>query len=790
MKTTEKVAPEAPRQAPKKSTNRIFPRRYLTVKMLRDLSRHKAQFLSIVLMAFVAVFVYAGVGGEWRGLRRSVDNFYAETRLADASFLGGPFTNEQIQAVAALEGITAAERRTLIPAAVKHFSQQEPTGTPELTLHFVESNTISSTYVITGTAPDMNDEQGIWLAERFATANKLAIGDTIGLNIAGIDCDKIIRGTIYAPEYVYMEGEGSLTPDFGTVGYAYLSHKAFPLPEAFAYSALLVTAEIPNPEIEERVGEVLRGSYTVYLHRSDYPSVALYDNEIAQHKMMGDIFPVVFLLVALLTMLTTMTRIVRNQRIQIGTLKAMGYRRKTILRHYISYGMFPALLGAIPGSIVGPLTLPHLFYPSMSAFYTIPEWKSVYHTGFAVVAVGVVALCTLVTYFACAGQLKDNPASTLRPAAPKVSKHNLLERTALWRRAGFNARWNLRDALRNRARSTMAIVGVMGCTTLLVCAFGMNDCMAALKTWQYEDLYHFETKLVIDANAAPDRIETIRDEVRGELLMEGAVEVRSAHAKRNAALSVTDANTLLHYTDASRRPIELPSDGVSMSKKLADILGVSVGDSVEWSVMGTVHRVSTPIAALYRDPSAQGLTMPRAVLEDLGFAFEPTSILTAASVTERIDGIVAVSSTSEMIRGWDDLTEAMMTMVYILILGAVILSVVVLYNLGLLSFSEMERDMATLKVMGMRTRKLRNLLLTQNLWFSAIGYVLGIPAGLWLIRVITDSSGETFDFPVELTVSTALLAFSISFGLSVLVNLLFSRKIRRLNMVESLKAME
>ena len=182
--------------------------------------------------------------------------------------------------------------------------------------------------------------------------------------------------------------------------------------------------------------------------------------------------------------------------------------------------------------------------------------------------------------------------------------------------------------------------------------------------------------------------------------------------------------------------------------------------------------------------------MPREVFEELGYTFKATSIVTAEAVSEQYDGVSAVLSTSQIIAGWNDLTEAMLTMVYILIAGAAILSIVVLYNLGLLSFTEKERDMATLKVMGMKTKKLRGLLLTQNIWFSVIGFLSGLPCGIWLIKVMTDSSGETFDFPIQLTVTTALFACVITFGLSIFVSLLFSKKIKRLDMVESLKTME
>ena len=285
---------------------------------------------------------------------------------------------------------------------------------------------------------DIDDADGIWLGKRFADANGLAPGDKITLSFLGMECDKTIRGLIYCPEYVFFEESGGMTPNFKESGYARLSYKAFPTPEYFVYSTILVKAD-GRTGLEDKISEALNSKYTVYFEQADHPSVAMFNNEILQHKMMGDVFPVVFLLVALLTIMTTMTRIVTSQRTQIGTLKAMGFKRGAILRHYISYGFALSLFGAVLGCAIGPVTLPLLFYPSMSGFYTLPDWRAVFHISFALTALIVIVLCTGVTYIACTKQLRDTPAQTLRPRAPKISRHSFIEKTALWPRLGFNA---------------------------------------------------------------------------------------------------------------------------------------------------------------------------------------------------------------------------------------------------------------------------------------------------------------------------------------------------------------
>lgn len=757
----------------------------LARKMMRDMRRNKAQFISIFLMAFLALFIYAGVGGEWRGLVSSSEKLYREGNLADVWLYGDGFTQEQEAAALSCQGVTAVERRLVLDAA----GQLE--GSPHLSLFFLEKGVISTPYTVEGAPFDADDANGVWIDKRFADARGLRVGDSLGVDCMGISARKEIRGLVYSPEYVYMSDSDTYAADFFQYGHAYVSYRAFPIPAVMPYNTLLLTAdEKDEAALERRIEEALEGKYAVYLERRNHPSVSMFHNETMQHKMMGDIFPVVFLLIALLTMSTTMTRMMGNQRVQIGTLKALGFRRGAIVRHYVVYGFWLALLGAALGMVAGPMTLPYLFYPSMSGFYTLPEWGPSFHASFAIMAAAVVALCTLMSYAACRRTLRDTPAESLRPKAPKIFRHGVLEKTALWKRLGFNAQWNVRDATRNKVRSLMAIVGVLGCTALVVCALGMNDSMKDIKRWQFERISLFESKLSLGEGITPDELEGVIAAVRGEAVMEGAAELRANGVKKSGTLTVTDHVTLIAATDAALRPMQLPEDGVSLSLKMAQMLSVKQGDMIEWSVYGSETRMQSRVAAIYRDPASQGIRMTRAHFESLGLVFGATSVLSSQAVADTLPGVNRVQSTSALIEGWDELTEAMSTMIYLLIAAAAALSIVVLYNLGLLSFTEMEREMATLKVIGMKTGRLRGLLLTQNIGFSAIGFLLGIPAGQYLIRIMVAFSGEAYDFPVQLHAMTAWLSFVFTFGLSVFVNRLFSGKIRRLNMVEALKAVE
>ena len=705
--------------------------------MLRDISRHKAQFISIFLMAFLGVFVFAGVGGESVGLEVNSNDFYEETNLADGWIYSAYINDLFMYQVDCLGATTDMERQAVVDS-VADFDND-----PDVTLHFVENNTISKFYLIEGKKLDINDKDGVWLDKSFADAKGLKVGDKIKFEFENYTIEKKIRGLGYSPEYVYHASSSSILPDFNKIGFAYLSYKAFPA-DTVPYNVLNVkfdgTPENYNDILDYHMG----GYYNSFVERSEHVSVSQFADEMDQHSMMGGIFPVVFILIAMLILLTTMRRIITHQRTQIGILKACGFKNRSIILHYISYGFWLVLAGSVLGLILGPMTLPPLFYPSMSATYKLPLWEPAWDMSFVYVAVLMVIISLAVSYYSVKGISDEKPADTIRPKAPKVSSSGFIERLGIWKHLSFNARWNYRDAQRNKFRALMTIVGVIGCSALLVCAFGMYDGMNDLKEWEYTQINHYDSKLVIEEDATQSEIDDVADKVNGDEIMEGAIEIESDGTKKSGSLLVLNETDLITPTDYDRNHVEIKDDEVSISEKMAKMLDVGVGDTVKWHIVGSDKWVKTKIDKIHADPISQGFIMSADKLEDLDLNYTTTSIVTQEHVTKDYDGVKAASSMKNMTSSWDEMTESMWLLIYILIFFASILAVVVLYNLGLLSFTEIEREIATLKVLGFKTGALRKLLLTQNLWFTSVGFILGLPVGYYILAIMWESSGDSF----------------------------------------------
>ena len=745
------------------------------MKMLRDMKINKTQFIAIFLMAFIGIFAYSGIYGEYYGLVQTSDEFYVDTNMADGWVYNTDFDDLSVDKV---NEFTAQTDRQEVVQSVADLE-----GKPDITLHFTEKGTISKFYTTAGKDFDASDDSGVWLDERFAEARDLKVGDKITFEFNNQTLEKEIKGLGYSPEYVYEASPSSLTPDFSEMGFAYLSYNAYP--QDLEYNTLLVKYNSSDKDFKEKLDDSI--DYLSFTKKEDHLSVSKFANEMTQHKMIGDVFPVVFILVTFLTLLTTMTRIVTHQRTQIGILKAVGFKNRTIILHYLSYAFFPVLLGAVLGVITGPMIIPQMFYPTMSSMYSMPVWHPGFDMSFVYIAILLVVLSVLVTYWACRRISKENPANTMRPKPPNMSSKSFLERSNLWNRLSFNFRWNIRDARANKFRAFMAIVGVMGCVALLIAAFGMNDSLNELKSWEYDDISHFESKLQISNTANPMELYYILNETNGSFIMQQSIEMKANGEEDTVTLLASNNTDLISYTDSNRNPIDIDEGDVSISKKLAEKFDLGKGDKIRWHIVGSDEWVTSKIGQIHAEPISQGLIMSPDTLEDQGLNFTPTNILTDEKFGENFDSIKSVTSRDDMKKSWDQMTIAVMMMVSVVTFVAVALAILVLYNLGILSFTEMEREIATLKVLGFKTNVLRKLLLTQNLIFTSIGFILGIPLGFYFMTLMMNAAGESLYYVPTLTWGNILICAAITFTISIGVNLLFSDKIRNLDMVEALK---
>lgn len=764
-------------------------------KLFRDLWQNRTQFLSIFFMAFLGLYIFAGVDAESNGIGLSTDFYYEETELADYWAVGAGFSKDEAKAVEKLGQVESVDRRAVIQAKAKMVNGEEL----DMELNFTESMNSSFPYLIEGETFS-SEQEGIWLEELFAKEWNLKPGDFITLKYDGREFTEEVKGIIIHPEYVfYTLNSDSMLPTYGKYGYGFLASREFPIQEGITYNQLVIKQNADTSEkqagntFKDMVKEVLDRDDVVVLDRTQNTGLESIASEQAQHEAIGVMFSAVFLLIAVMGIVTTMTRMTSNQRIQIGTLKALGFSKGKITWHYVSYGMVISALGSALGTLLGPLTLPYLFLPSMSASYILPKWmvgvsdKSYYAMVLAIIA------ASIVSFMACRKELKDMPAVTLKPAAPKNIRHSMLEKSKLWLSMNFSTQWNIRDVKRNKARSVMGIAGVAGCTMLLVCAFGMKDCCDEFVVWQYGGLITGQYKLMFEESASGTEKREYAQQLQGQLIQEGSCEFRKGDVIKTGNITVIEEGNYIHYQNADGDEIKLPKYGVALSVKMAKLLDLEVGDFIEWHIIGEEDWEKTRVTALYRTPTGQGITIYRQEYEEMQYDFEPTSLYTNMSVPQYVrnrDEISGVISTEQLKTDLAENMEMMVLMVGILIVAAVVLGVIVLYNMGVLSFMEKTREVATLKVLGFSSGRIRRILSQQNTWITVIGIVFGMILGYEFLDIMMQTMSEDNDMPTIVYLLSYVYSVLGTWIVSTTVNLVLSRKVKSICMVDALKGVE
>ena len=339
----------------------------------------------------------------------------------------------------------------------------------------------------------------------------------------------------------------------------------------------------------------------------------------------------------------------------------------------------------------------------------------------------------------------------------------------------------------------MGIMGVMGCAMLLVCGFGCFDSIDGLIDKMYGELMTAGNKIMLSSDCDYGYAYDLNVRFKGQMIQEASVEFVSGNVKKSGSATIIDKGNFIHIQDGDLKPVKLDKNGIAMTRKMPVLLNINEGDYVRWHLVGDDQWQYTRITQIYRDPSVQGITMSRAVFEDMQYTFKPTAVLTNKSVPGDLtddDEVSSVLNVADMKAAFSETMEMMNAVVYIMVIGAILLGMVVLYNLGVLSFVEKTREVATLKVLGFKSSKIRNILQKQNIWLTVIGIGVGLYAGWGLLYIICTTVSDTLDmFPI-ITIPTYLYSVGGTFMVSILVNFMFSGKVKTIDMVDALKGAE
>lgn len=758
----------------------------LAKKLWRTMGLYRAQFISMILMIALGIGIFVGFNMEWVSIKTNTEHFFSETGFADYRIVAKEgFSKEELAKIKALNGVDEAALYLSVSADLQGVAGRA------VALCVTTDPKVSGILVTEGAPYDGEDAQGLWLSDKFAKANSISVGDELTL----VYQNKKLRGTVRGlgksgEQLICVRDESQLMPDYETYGFCYAAPALYEEALGMAYYPQInVISTAQKGAFSDAVDKALSKT-TLILTKEETPSYAQADGEATEGKTMGAILPTLFLLIAVLTMVTTMHRVAAREKTQIGTLKALGFRDGTILRHYTSYALLVGCLGTVLGILLGYGIAYAVMNPSgmMGTYLDMPYWELRMPLFCILCMLGILALLTLIGYLSVRTMLRGTAADALRPYTPKKIRPMLIERTKWFHRLSFGTRWNLRDVTRHKARTAMSLIGIAGCTVLIVGTLGMNDTMHSFLSLYYDGATNYQRRIYLSESADDGAVQALKERYDTDASQSISVQL----AEKAVSLDIYEIrHDLIRFPDKTNQYISLAQDGAYVCMRLAEELGVKAGDSITVSPYGSFEEYTLHIAGVVRSVS-ENIVISRAYAKTLGIADAPDSLYTKTEKTEIAadDAIKTVQSKQAIVDSFDTFMDLMNLMIAIMVVGALVLGIIVLYNLGVMSYTERYREMATLKVVGFRDARIGALLVQQNLWLSLIGVLLGIPGGAGALWYLLKKLAGEFEMKMAISPWSILIAVALTVGMSLLVSLLVARKNRKIDMVEALKGAE
>lgn len=581
--------------------------------------------------------------------------------------------------------------------------------------------------------------------------------------------------------------------------------------------AQIADAKVQLADAKKEIEQIEKPTWYIY-DRSHLPEYSGYGDNADRMKAIGEVFPLIFFLVAALISLTTMTRMVEEERTLIGTLKALGYSKKSIAAKYLGYAVLATLTGGIFGVMIGEKILPYIIITAYKIMYRhLPDVEIPYNLYYGVLACVAALLCTVAaTIFSCMKELKEQAAELMRPPAPKQGKRVFLEYIPfLWKRLNFTWKSTVRNLMRYKKRFFMTIFGIGGCMGLMLVGFGLKDSISSIVPLQYEDIQLYDGNVILQSDVTMQEKQEVYEALEKnsqvvataeDLLQKITIEHDgvSKEVYLNVPENVEKFSDFVVLQDrTTKEKYQLTDKGAVLTEKMAKELGVSAGDTVTIKEENEKER-TVKISQICENYMSHYLYMTPAVYKaaygkepeynSIYYRTEGRTTKEAELVGEaalKLDGALSVSYTTELRQQVDDMLQSLDIVIVVLIISAGMLAFVVLYNLNNINITERKRELATLKVLGFYDKEVTEYVYRENILLTLIGSVFGMLLGKILHRfIIVTVEIDSVMFGRNINTISFVYAFLLTVVFSLFVNGVMYFKLKKINMVESLKSVE
>lgn len=832
----------------------------LTLKnLLREIKRTFTKFLSIFAICALGVAFFAGIRATSPDMKEAGDRLYNTYNLSDISVIStSGLTADNIRDLESIEGIQAVRASLFVDAMARGTDEKEKNLRlysmpiklkseyaplidliPDYGIDTSPEYEMNGVEIVSGRMPLNDTETALDYTLEGSLVKQL--GDEITLTTSGGTVTLRVVGFIRSPMYISMFERGTSSIGNGTSdGFAYASGNAISslgtkLPVMSLLNTYYTRADIVisgkeglsaySDEYEALVNEVTdriedyasTQSGTWYIQdRSGNPGYSDYSENTDRIAAVGDVFPLIFFIVAALVCLTTMTRMVEEQRIEMGTMKALGYGGWQIAMKYAVYAMSACISGGVVGAIIGFKLFPYVIMKGYSIMYYLGKLETPYRADIAFMAIAAMAVCTAAaTFSACYASLKEVPATLMRPKAPKAGRRVLLEKMPfIWKKLSFTSKVTVRNLFRYKKRFFMSVIGIAGSGALLVTAFGLNDSIFGIIEKQFGDIWQMDVQAyVYEAMPLADMQELLGKNPANDdfdsvmFCLDSQMECKNGGRSQSGVhlLGVESAGSMagrinLHNGGA---PVTLDDSGVVVTAKLAETLSIKIGDGINMRTGGEDHLMRVIgvadnyvyhyvyITAAYYETVFGKAMQYNGFMGNLkdGLTDETMDAMSTQLLSDsRMYTVRTIGSIYDSV--WDSLS-ILNYVVLVLILGSGMLTFVVMLNLTNINIGERMRELATLRVLGFYDKEMYAYIFRENNALSVIGAFVGLVFGkIMHLFVIRTCEVDMVMFVRSAKPLSYVYAFALTIVFSLIVNLLMRPKVRAIDMVESLKSAE
>ena len=809
----------------------------LFLKMLRDVRKNFSQFLMIFLMVLLGTAACSGIDGYIQGMQSAVDRFYENGKLQDLN-IRGALSEEDLKKVSEFDGVQKAEGKLVAKGQVlnilkaknesseqsqttantKNKNSNQKTETQKideqnkeyedykLELNLLRSNEIAKFTVEQGEGFTVSSDK-IWIDAYFAKKNQLKVNDEIVFKYLGKTFKKSIAGIVYIPDHAYVSKSNSeILPDNLKYAYAFMDYQKL-ISEInqpglsnvkTVYSQIMV--KVKDVERTDNVKSEFQDYFkkrAVVTKMREEPSVKVLQGEIDENSSIIGIFTGFFILISILSVATTMTRLISRDRTKIGTLKALGFSNAKIFWHYISYGVYLSVLGGLVGIIVGPLVISKFFISITMRFFEVPNCNPVLTTISIIVYICLTISIAITCYLATRQIIKQSTTEILRPEQPKINSRKMRFTTSgNFTKLSFTSRWNLRDMLRNRGRMITTVVGISGAIALVVMAFGVYTSMNNFIEIEINKINNFEYTAMVDT----DKTDTTDMKKMTDAFTNNSEQKYIELVDKNnqsfltTNLFIDNSGGAIKFLNEQRETTELDNTGVNISRKVATEHGLKIGDIVRWRDVGDTKLYEAKITKLIVKQQTQNLTITKDFYEKIGGKYTPTTFYLSnndlakkGELTKNLN----IQSKAVVTDNLNQMLKTILNTLAVLLSLAIFLGIVVFYNMGVLSFCEQEIQFATMKVIGFSSAKLLKIFTWQNIFITILSGLIGLPLGLILTNYIYQVSvDDAYDIQTFIPWTVLVLSMLGALIFSVVLSRFLAVKIHRIDMVKALKTGE